>query len=195
MISIVDYGAGNLRSIEKALRLYTDGVKVTSEVGEIEGAAGIVLPGVGAFGDAIKNLAPYKKALKRTHAPILGICLGMQLLFEKSCEGGNFEGLGLVKGEVVRFESLKVPQIGWNTIDIKRDSPLLAGIKTGDWFYFVHSYYCRPSEDVTIAETEYGLNYCSILSKGNIYATQFHPEKSSVAGLRMVKNFVGLCGQ
>ncbi len=195
MISIIDYGVGNLKSIEKALRLYADGVKVTNDMGEIENANGIVLPGVGAFGDAIKNLAPYKKTLERTQAPVLGICLGMQLLFEKSCEGGDFEGLGLVKGDVVRFESLKVPQIGWNTIEIKKDSPLLTGIKNGDWFYFVHSYYCKPREDVTVAETGYGTNYCSMLSKDNIYATQFHPEKSSGAGLRILKNFVELCGQ
>lgn len=193
MICVLDYGTGNLKSIAKALDKYSESSCVTTSISDLEGASGIVLPGVGAFGDAMKNLEPYLKTLSKTDAPLLGICLGMQLLFEKSSEGGLFEGLGLVKGEVRRFERLKVPQIGWNTIEAKRESPLLEGVRSGDWFYFVHSYYCSPSEDVTDAETEYGTTYCSVLSKGNIHATQFHPEKSSGKGLRIIKNFVKLC--
>lgn len=193
MICVLDYGTGNLKSIGKALDKYCENNRVTSSIADLEEADGIVLPGVGAFGDAMKNLEPYRKTLAKADAPILGICLGMQLLFEKSSEGGSFEGLGLVKGEVRRFESLKVPQIGWNSIDIKRESPLLAGVRSGEWLYFVHSYYCDPGEEVTDAETEYGVKYCSVLSKENIYATQFHPEKSSATGLRIIKNFTRLC--
>lgn len=193
MICVLDYGAGNLKSIEKALKLYAENVAVSSDIADIENADGIVLPGVGAFRDAMKNLVQYKKTLEKTEKPVLGICLGMQVLFEKSYEGGTFEGLGLIKGEVKRFEALKVPQIGWNTIEIKKENPLLGGIRGGEWFYFVHSYYCSPAEDVAVAETEYGIKYCSVLSKENIHATQFHPEKSSAKGLRIIKNFVKLC--
>ncbi len=193
MICVLDYGAGNLKSIEKALKLYAENVVVSTNIADIENADGIVLPGVGAFRDAMKNLGQYKRTLERTEKLVLGICLGMQVLFEKSYEGGTFEGLGLIRGEVKRFEALKVPQIGWNTIEIKKENPLLEGIRRGDWFYFVHSYYCSPIEDATVAETEYGTRYCSVLSKENIYATQFHPEKSSTKGLRIIKNFVKLC--
>ena len=203
MIAIVDYGMGNLRSVEKALSRTGAAVRVTSDAGQILGADGVVLPGVGAFGACMDNLAsrglvePVRAAV-RSGRPFLGICLGLQLLFEESEEFGPVRGLGVLPGRVVRFagralDGLKIPQMGWNRLRIRRSVPELAGIEEGAYVYFVHSYYVVPQErEVIAAETNYPLPFCSMVWRKNLFATQFHPEKSQRDGLRMLKNFAEL---
>ncbi len=192
MIVIVDYGMGNLRSITKAIEHCGARVEVTRNAEKIEESQALVLPGVGAFKDAIKELSPLANIIKKYDKPLLGICLGMQLFFTESEEGGLFKGLDLIKGRVIRLpDEVKIPHMGWNDIEIKGKSRLLKGIKSGEYFYFVHSYFVVPENNETIkATTNYGVEIPAVIEKENIFATQFHPEKSGEAGLRILRNFV-----
>lgn len=202
MIAIIDYNAGNLRSIEKALELYTKNIVVTSDPETIFSAEKIILPGVGNFGDSMKNLSEKNGDYSLNEiinkvagkVPFLGICLGMQLLLENSEEQPEISGLGIIKGNVIKFRhSEKIPQMGWNTVNQVKDIPLFDGIKNNEYFYFVHSYHVNPSDKTTIAgTTDYGYEFPSVLNVGNVYATQFHPEKSGKNGLKMIENFVEL---
>jgi glutamine amidotransferase len=201
MIAIVDYGMGNLRSVEKALARTGAAVRVTSDPRSIGDARGVVLPGVGAFGACMENLAsrglvePVRDAVA-SGKPFLGICLGLQLLFEESEEFGPIRGLGILPGRVVRFggsplEGLKIPQMGWNRLRIRRAVGELAGIDEGAYVYFVHSYYVVPSEpDLIAATTDYGVEFTAAITWKNVFACQFHPEKSQGVGLRLLANFV-----
>ncbi len=202
MIALVDYEMGNLRSVQKALERVGHAAVVTGDPQALRRADKIVLPGVGAFSDAMASLRtrglvePLREAIA-AGAPFLGICLGMQLLFERSHEDGVHEGLGVLPGEVVRFTGMpheyKVPQMGWNQVEIKCDSPVLKGINDGDYFYFVHSYYVRPGDPALIAtETDYYAPFCSSVCRGSLFATQFHPEKSQASGMRLLQNFAAL---
>jgi len=192
-VAVLDYGVGNLFSMSNALKRAGLNVKVTGDPEEIGSADAIVLPGVGNFGHASAKLQPYADSIRRaleSDIPMMGSCLGMQLLFEGSEESPE-EGLGLLKGLVKRFQGeLKVPHMGWNTIKAARESPLLDGIPEGEYFYFVHSYYPEPAEgDVTLAVTEYGGDFTSIVESGPLYGCQFHPEKSGRAGAKLLSNF------
>lgn len=192
-VAVLDYGVGNLFSMSNALKRAGLNVKVTGDPKEIGSADAIVLPGVGNFGHASAKLQPYADSIRRAleaDVPMIGSCLGMQLLFEGSEESPE-EGLGLLKGWVKRFQGeLKVPHMGWNTIKAARESPLLDGIPDGEYFYFVHSYYPEPAEgDVTLAVTEYGGDFTSIVESGPLYGCQFHPEKSGRAGAKLLSNF------
>ncbi len=200
-IKIVDYGMGNLRSVQKAFEKIGADAEICQSPDELKSADKIVLPGVGAFRDAIhelrtKNHVDVIKQHIEAERPFLGICLGLQLLFDTSYEDGEFEGLGIIPGEVVRFDNapdLKIPHMGWNLLDRKKENPLLEGIPEDAHFYFVHSYYVAPKIETDIAtETEHGNRFCSMISRGNLFATQFHPEKSQSAGLRILKNFASL---
>jgi glutamine amidotransferase len=201
MITIVDYGVGNLRSVQKALEHVGAPATISSDPAWLEAAAqqgssGIVLPGVGAFGDGMRELdrrglvAPLLH-LARANTPLLGICLGMQLLFEGSEEMGEHQGLGLLPGQAIRFPPgpLKVPHVGWNQLRV-RQHPLLAGITNGAYAYFVHSYYVAPDEpgDV-LATTDYGLEFAAVIGRGQVWGAQFHPEKSQEVGLQLLANF------
>ncbi len=198
MITVVDYGMGNLRSVAKALEKVGLDVKVSSNPQDIKNSKGIVVPGVGAFGDAIHNLDRFGlldeviKAIKEGK-PYLGICLGLQILFEYGYEFGEHEGLGILKGKVIRFEDkegYKVPHMGWNQVWIKKKEGLFEGIKEGEYFYFVHSFYAVPSDENDIASTtDYSVEFCSAVEKENVWAVQFHPEKSQKAGLKLLENF------
>ena len=196
MIAIIDYGAGNLLSVKKAFDYLGAESKVISAADEVSGFVRMVLPGVGAFGAAMDKLeqAGFVDVIKdwlKDDKPFLGICLGVQLLLESSEESQGAEGLGVFKGKCHPFTQGKVPQIGWNQIEINRKSPILNGIKDGSFFYFLHGYYVAPENtDIVIATTEYGLSYASIIGQGNIYAVQFHPEKSGEVGLRLLKNWI-----
>jgi imidazole glycerol-phosphate synthase subunit HisH len=202
-IAVIDYGMGNLRSVEKALQKVGGNAQVTRSPEAIRTAAGIVLPGVGAFGEAVKRLRaqglwqPIRDALQEGR-PFLGICLGLQLLFEGSDEDRRRAGLGWLKGRVVRFRSapkrrLKVPHIGWNTLALQNGAAkgILAGVKATDRFYFVHSFFPAPKDvHMIAAATEYGGLFCSAIERGPVFACQFHPEKSGAAGLRLLSRFV-----
>jgi imidazole glycerol-phosphate synthase subunit HisH len=194
MIAIIDYGVGNLNSIQKALEKLGHECIITNDKEEIHSADGIILPGVGAFNDAIKSLKKsglVEDIIKAVDSgkPILGICLGMQLLYEKSFEDGEWEGLGILKGNVVKFkDDLKVPHMGWNNIKFKRKDPILKYIKEDDFIYFVHSYYVDTLDDA-IAYAEYGVDVPAIVGNKNVYGMQFHPEKSGGAGLNLLKAF------
>jgi len=198
MIAIVDYGMGNLRSVEKGFLKVGVDARVVNTAREIEDARGVVLPGVGAFKDCIRNLDELKlrgaviKSIGKGK-PFLGICLGLQVLFTESEEFGICNGFDLFPGKVVRFpesKDLKVPHMGWNTLNIKRRPPIFDGIPEGASFYFVHSYYVVPrDEDVIAATTEYGVEFTSMIWKDNVFATQFHPEKSQQMGLGILKGF------
>jgi imidazole glycerol-phosphate synthase subunit HisH len=201
MIAIIDYGMGNLRSVQKGFEKVGRQAVVTSDPAEVRKAEKIVLPGVGAFEDAIAELK--RKELVRpvleaidAGKPFLGICLGLQMLFEKSYENGVHEGLGVLKGDVVRFElpeEFSIPHMGWNQLQIRRPAPALAGLAEGTYVYFVHSYYVVPKDAGVIAtETDYGGEFCSSVWRDNIFATQFHPEKSQAEGLKMLRNFAML---
>jgi glutamine amidotransferase len=206
MIAIVDYGMGNLRSVSKAFQSQGLPVNVTRDPHDIQNADGLVLPGQGAFGDCVKNLEENGifhtiKEFIESGRPYLGICLGLQVLFEESEESPGVAGLGLLRGKVVRFpafqkERLKVPHMGWNRIEIRKKAVLLEGIPDGSWFYFVHSYYPVPEDGGVIAiTTQYGIEFTAAVETGNIFACQFHPEKSSTHGLRLLRNFGALCGE
>lgn len=201
-IALIDYGIGNLRSVEKALQAVGGQVYLAEDPAVILQADKVVLPGVGAFGDGMTGLQQrdfveviHEIATRGT--PLLGICLGMQLLFETSDEMGVHQGLGLLQGQVKRFPQteLKVPQTGWNQLWIERDSPLLVGVESGSYAYFNHSYYCTVTEEADlIASTKYGLRYASVVGRGQLYGVQFHPEKSQAVGLQILRNFVERIG-
>jgi len=200
-IAIIDYQMGNLRSVQKGFEKVGHGAVITSDARELAAAEKIVLPGVGAFGDAIAEIRrrelvqPIKDAIAGGK-PFLGICLGLQLLFDVAYEGGEFEGLGVLRGKVIRFDlprPLKVPHMGWNRGKFKGQPPLLKGISEGAFFYFVHSYYVVPEDASVVAiEAEYGHPFCAAVWQKNLFATQFHPEKSQADGLRILKNFAEL---
>lgn len=198
MISIVDYGMGNLKSVENALNFLGIKSVITSDREVILNSDGVILPGVGAFPDAINNIRKdgIDKVLKeavRKDKPLLGICLGMQLLFDESDEVRLTEGLGLIKGKIKKFDiNLKIPHMGWNSLNILKNSPILEGVKDGSYAYFVHSYYAELEEDSLDADSFYGINVPAAVSKGNVFGLQFHPEKSGDAGIKMLKNFWGL---
>ena len=203
MIAIIDYNAGNLRSIQKAVELYSSNVVITNNPEVILSADKIILPGVGSFGSAMQNLSKecnnqytLKDVICRAvkEVPFLGICLGMQLLMEVSEECGSSEGLGIIKGNVIKFRDVeKIPHMGWNNVEQVKDIPLFEGIKNNEYFYFVHSYHVNPSnKDVIAGVCEYGYKFPCILNKDGLYATQFHPEKSGKVGLKMIENFIEL---
>jgi glutamine amidotransferase len=193
-IAILDLGIGNLFSIKRGFERIGGEVFFAYNSKDIDLADIVVIPGVGGFKNGINTLKNNFIINNLIHKPIIGICLGMQLLLERSYEGGINEGLGIVKGEVIRLPSIvKVPHIGWNSIEIAKDSLLLEGLKDGDYFYFVHSYYCNIKEDIVIAYTDYGVKFPSIIEKKNIVGTQFHPEKSGKNGLIFLKNFLKWC--
>ncbi|MBI5046284.1 imidazole glycerol phosphate synthase subunit HisH [Candidatus Micrarchaeota archaeon] len=202
MIAIIDYGAGNIRSIENAVKKLGQSTIVTSNLSDLASAEKIILPGVGAFA-CTENLGKLKKSIIdeiKKGKPILGICLGMQMLFEESEESPGIRGLAVFKGNVRKLRSdcltsgcLKLPQIGWNSIKQTAESPLLKGITTEDYFYFVNSYVVDPVDRSIVAATsEYGETFCSVVSSGNIFGTQFHPEKSGKVGLKLIQNFIEL---
>ena len=201
MIAIIDYGMGNLRSVQKGFEKVGAQATITSDKGVIAAADKLVLPGVGAFGDAMLELrrrqliAPIREAIAEGKH-LLGICLGLQLLFEVGHEDGRHEGLGILRGEVVRFDlprAYKVPHMGWNQLEFRRRAPIFAGLDDGVHMYFVHSYYVVPSDaDIIAAETDYGVKFTSAVWRDRVYATQFHPEKSQADGLRILQNFAAL---
>ena len=202
MIALIDYDAGNMKSVEKALQLIGEDVLVTRDPKEILAADKVVLPGVGSFGDAMKNLhhfglVPVIHQVVQEQTPFLGICLGLQLLFEKSEESPGVEGLGILKGEILRIpaaEGLKIPHMGWNNIRFPNKGRLFAGVPEDAYVYFVHSYYLKAEEDIVKARTWYSTDIDSSVEKGNVFACQFHPEKSSRTGLQILKNFAELEG-
>ncbi|ADY55076.1 imidazole glycerol phosphate synthase subunit hisH [Syntrophobotulus glycolicus DSM 8271] len=195
MIGIVDYGRGNLRSVEKALEKLGFEAGILRSPDELKKTDGLILPGVGAFADAMEalNREGWVQPLRDyagSGRPFLGICLGMQLLFEMGEEHGEHPGLGLLPGRVVKFPAgLKIPHMGWNTLRLVRESPLTAGIPDNSYFYFVHSYYAQADEDCIAGVSEYGITFPAFTGRDNIWGAQFHPEKSSPWGLVMLKNF------
>ena len=203
MIAIIDYGMGNLRSVQKGFEKVGSEAVITADPQVVLQADKIVLPGVGAFRDCMHNLeqAGFVEPILKVIAegrPFLGICVGMQLLFTDSVEFGLYSGLNVIPGHVLRFpdqmmvagEKLKVPQMGWNQISFKRRPPAFAGVEDDSNVYFVHSYYVKPDDNSTIATTtDYGIEFCSSVWKDNVVATQFHPEKSQTIGLKILKNF------
>ncbi len=196
MIAIIDYGMGNLRSVQKALEKVGAEAQITQDSNVIANAQKVILPGVGAIQPAIEKLEtigliPAIKGAIESNKPFLGICLGFQLLFETSSEGGSVKGLGALKGSVERFSSMKIPQIGWNQLNIKKaDSPLFRNIDELANVYFCHSYFVKPADETIITTTtNYGIDFTSSVSKGNLFGLQFHPEKSQAVGLQILKNF------
>jgi glutamine amidotransferase len=202
MITIIDYGGSNLRSVQKAFESIGARLRLATTAEEIGRAEKLVLPGVGAFGAGMaglrrRGLEEAIRARAAQGAPLLGICLGMQLLFESSQEMGQHAGLGLLAGDVVRFpaDGPKIPHMGWNQLLHDEDQPLLRGVPSGAYTYFVHSYYCRPADQATvIAEAEYGHRFAAIAGRCNIYGIQFHPEKSQRVGLTILRNFMAMDG-
>ena len=201
MIKIVDYGMGNLRSVQKAFEKLGVAAEICDSAEKLSGAEKLVLPGVGAFRDAIRELQDKGMIdVLREHVdadrPFLGICLGLQMLFDRSCEDGNWDGLGFLAGEVQRFEEaegLKIPHMGWNQLSLAKPCPLLRGIPDDAYFYFVHSYFVVPEdESVVAARTEHGQTFVSMVNRGAMFATQFHPEKSQRVGLKLLENFASL---
>lgn len=201
MIAIIDYDAGNIKSVEKALNYLGEEAIITRDHDEIVNSDKVILPGVGAFADAMEKIRHY--GLEETihevvekNIPFLGICLGLQLMFESSDEGLGVKGLGLLPGKIFRIPKsgdLKIPHMGWNNIKVKEDSRLFKGLPDNPYVYFVHSYYLQADdEDIVAATTEYGVKIHAAVEKDNIFACQFHPEKSSTVGLQILKNFVSL---
>ncbi len=201
MIAIIDYDAGNIRSVEKALIALGEQPVVTRDRELILAADKLILPGVGAFGDAMERLHQYglveviREAVGKG-TPFLGICLGLQLLFERSDESVGVEGLGILKGEILKIPDspgLKIPHMGWNSLEIKPKTRLFAGIPDGSYVYFVHSFYLKAEDpQIVAAATEYSTHIHAAVEQGNVFACQFHPEKSSEVGLRILKNFISL---
>ena len=195
MIGIIDYKLNNLRSVQKAFEKVGASAFISSDVKELSRAEKLVLPGVGAFGKAMENIKSLGlDELICTNAkagkPLIGICLGMQLLFTRSSENGMHDGLNLIAGEVKLFpNTVKVPHIGWNQMEIQHPSRILKSVVDKSFVYFVHSYYAQPQEQVTLTTTEYGFHFTSVVQKECIFGIQFHPEKSQTAGLQMLKNF------
>lgn len=201
MIAIIDYDAGNIKSVEKALIALGQEVVITSDKEEILKADKVILPGVGAFGDAMENLKrtgldQVVKEVAQRCIPFLGICLGLQLLFESSDEAPGVEGLGILKGKILRIpdqEGLKIPHMGWNSLHLENNGRLFKGIEENAYVYFVHSYYLKAEdEQIVKASTEYSTHIHASVEQGNVFACQFHPEKSSDVGLKILKNFVEL---
>ncbi|MDD7390187.1 MAG: imidazole glycerol phosphate synthase subunit HisH [Lachnospiraceae bacterium] len=201
MIAIIDYDAGNLKSVEKALLSLGEETVITRDPEVIRGADKAILPGVGAFGDAMQNLRNFGlvdviREFAASGKPFLGICLGLQLLFERSEESPGAEGLGILKGDILRIppcEGLKIPHMGWNSLKIREGARLFQGIPQDTYVYFVHSYYLKAAdENVVAATTEYSTLIHASVESGNVFACQFHPEKSSTAGLQILKNFAAL---
>lgn len=201
MTAIIDYDAGNIKSVEKALISLGENVVITRDKDTILSADRVILPGVGAFGDAMSKIRTYGleeviKEVVEKKIPFLGICLGLQLLFERSDESPEAEGLGLLKGEILRIPDeagLKVPHIGWNSLKYPSQGKLFKGLEEDSYVYFVHSYYLKATDDSIVkATTEYGTLIHASVEKDNIFACQFHPEKSSEVGLTILKNFVGI---
>ncbi len=198
MIAIIDYDAGNLKSVEKALQFIGEECRVTRNREEILSADQVILPGVGSFGDAMEHLKQYgldhviREVVDRK-IPLLGICLGLQLLFEKSEESPGVDGLGILKGEILHIpfeEGLKIPHMGWNSLEIRKGAALFEGVEQNAYVYFVHSYYLRAKdEDLVAAVTEYGTRIHASVEAGNVFACQFHPEKSGEVGLQILRNF------
>lgn len=203
MIAIIDYGVGNLFSLTRSLEYIGEKSVVTRDLSILESADHIILPGVGAFGDAVEKLAQLEliapiQQLAASGKPFLGICLGMQLLFETSEEFGNHQGLGLIPGKIVSMTEafqkkdidLKVPQIGWNQLEVlQTDCPLLQEVQQGDYVYYVHSFYASDCQEALVAVSDYGVKVPGIVQKGNVMGTQFHPEKSGDVGLKILKAF------
>ena len=205
MIAIIDYGMGNLRSVQKAFEFLGYEAVITDSADAIAAASHVILPGVGAFGDAAKKLrdsgmAEVVCAEAKTGKPIMGICLGMQLLFEDAYEYGHHKGLGLIKGSVRPIADVipadyKIPQIGWNALHFKKESPLFRYIKDGDFVYFVHSYYAADCDEAVIADTDYGAPITAAVAMGNVCGCQFHPEKSGKVGLAILRAFSEMEGK
>jgi imidazole glycerol-phosphate synthase subunit HisH len=196
VIAIVDYGIGNLGSVTKGFRRAGAEVELTGDPALLRRADALVLPGDGAFGATMaeidrRGLVPLLREAVTAGTPLLGICIGMQVLFEESEEHGRHQGLGLLPGRVRRFDdSLTVPHMGWNTLRARRPHPLLEGVADGSHVYFVHSYYCEAAEEVVIATSDYGQDFAAIVGRGPVLGLQFHPEKSQAVGQRLVANFV-----
>ncbi|NLF31188.1 MAG: imidazole glycerol phosphate synthase subunit HisH [Planctomycetes bacterium] len=211
MIAVIDYGMGNLRSVAKAVERVGGRARIVSEPEAVLAAEKIILPGVGAFGDAMahlreRNLVDAIRQVIAEDRPVLGICLGLQLLFDVGWEDGRHEGLGILGGKVIHFDfaglpeaaALSVPHMGWNTLGWDRSDPMLDGVEPGSYVYFVHSYHVVPDDPaIEATRTDYGYRFTSSIRRGNLFACQFHPEKSQRVGLRMVENFVSgrLAGQ
>jgi len=209
-VSIIDYGMGNLRSVQKGFERIGAQAEIINTPQQVADAETIVLPGVGAFKNCLENLdslnliSPIIKSIE-SGKPFLGICLGLQILFTESEEFGSTPGLDIIKGKVLRFETdthcddtphLKIPHMGWNRISIKKGGPYLEGLENETYLYFVHSYYVKPKDENVIATTtDYGVEFVSSILKDNIFACQFHPEKSQKAGLKIIKNFTAAAGQ
>lgn len=203
MIAIVDYDAGNLKSVEKALTYLGEESIVTRDIGELQRADRVILPGVGAFGLAMEQLKRYEldkviREICEKGTPFLGICLGLQLLFDGSEESRGVEGLGILSGDIVKIpngERLKIPHIGWNSLRFPHEGRLFAGLQEETYVYFVHSYYLKAKdEEIVKATTEYGVTIHASVEKENVFACQFHPEKSSTVGLQMLKRFAAIPG-
>ncbi|MGN0534016.1 MAG: imidazole glycerol phosphate synthase subunit HisH [Eubacterium sp.] len=203
MVAIIDYGAGNLSSVKKALDFLGAESEITKDRDKIMAASHIILPGVGSFGDAMdsmnrRGLTETVKEAALSGKPFLGICLGLQLLFESSEESPGVQGLGLLKGKIVEIpkdRGLKVPHIGWNSVSLKQTDGIFKGIDQNSYFYFVHSYYLKGADDSAVAATaDYGVEIECAVQQGNLCATQFHPEKSSKTGLQVLKNFLAMEG-
>jgi len=206
MITIIDYQMGNLRSVQKACENVGIAAKISSDPHEIAASEKLILPGVGSFGDAIaelrrRDLVEPIRDFVASRRPLLGICLRLQLLFETGYEGGTHRGIGLLEGDVVRFDwrslgieaTLKIPHMGWNQVRKTAEAPILSEIDDQAYFYFVHSYYVRPADPSIVALTcQYGIDFCAMIRKDNLYATQFHPEKSQAEGMKLLAGFAAL---
>ena len=201
MVAIIDYDAGNIKSVEKAMQLLGQEVKITRDRDEIMAADHVILPGVGAFGDAMEKLHQYGLVeviheVTKKGTPFLGICLGLQLLFERSDEAPGVEGLGVLKGDILKLpdkEGYKIPHMGWNSLDFPQEGRLFKGLGEHPYVYFVHSYYLKAAEEEIVAATaDYTTTIHASVEKDNVFACQFHPEKSSDVGLQILKNFVEL---
>jgi len=197
-VAIFDYGAGNIFSLKNSLKKNDATVDIITSFDKVDNYSGILLPGVGNFDPAIRSIRDYSKTNFKDHVkdkiPVLGICLGMEMFFEKS-EEGTEQGLGVIDGEVIVLpNTMKVPHMGWNSLEIKTQSRLLEGIENGAWVYFVHSYRAKPkSNDVIVADSDYGIKVPAVIEKANFFGTQFHPEKSGKIGSLMIKNFLREC--